>query len=262
MAYNNMQNNAKDRDDSVNTRSINFYNKDGFDPSTLSLGFWNETFLTLRIAPTLDQNKQTQTRIYDYDKQVSTAMSIQTIMILVHSIRKFIIPAIEAGENKSVGVQVGGDSLIVVGTGVKETGAVKPYVAIHAGLNPDTKKSETSIYYEFNKGKSINDYNSETGSYELVSDINHEFMIFVEILEHAIKALSKADVHAMRTVMRAYNNKLMNSVIAIGNAVHADLPASKSYSNRNNVDFSNNSNSEYSSEESYSNLADINEMLG
>lgn len=258
------QNNSKDINENVNTRGINFYNKDGFDPSAMSLGFWNETFLTININPTLEKSKQTQTRIYDYERTVSTALSVNLLQVLSHGIRTHILPAIKSGENKTFGIQVAGDSLVAIGTGVKQTGSVRPFIAIHKGLNPSTKIPEMSIHYEFNRAQIINDYDAQTGDYTLEDNIHHELMIFTAIIEHAISALSKADVHAMRTVMKYYNNKLMNSVTAIGNKVGADMPGNnRSFVGGTRIDFSNHSSSSSNDEPiEYGNLDSINEMLG
>lgn len=241
------QNNSKDNKFDVNTRGITFYNKDGFDPSALSLGFWNDSLISIKINPALPKEKQTSTRVYDYEKSISTAIPSTSAKLLSNAIKTKILPAIEANEDHSVGIQIGGDNLIVVGTGKRITNEIRPYFAIHKALNPASKKPEMSAYYEFNKSQIIENYNEENGDYTLSVNHHSELMTFLSFLDAAVDALSKADVHAMRVVMRAFNEKLMNNITAIGVKVGADIQTSQNNSSRNHVDFSS-SNSDMDSE--------------
>ena len=230
------QNNSKEEKISINTRGLAFYNKDGFDPSTLGLGFWNDNFITIKINPTLPKDKQTPTRIYDYEKTVQTALTVPAARLFSECIKTKIIPAIAKGEEHSVSIQVGGDSLVSVGTGKRITGDVRPYLAIHKGLNPSTRKAEMSIFYEFNTSNMIENYNETNGEYKLSSNYNTELQLFIDFLDAGVKALTKADVHAMRVVMRAFNDKLMNNVVA--SAEKLGVATSKSYGSSNRIDFS------------------------
>lgn len=262
------QNNSKDNNDrNVNTRGITLYNKNGFDPSALSIGFWNESFLSLKINPALEKSQQTQTKVFDYEKTVSTALTVQLMQLMSHAIKTYIYPAIEAGEDKSVGLQVGGDSLVVVSTGKRMTGEIRPCIGIHKGLDPQTKKPEMSIFYEFNKSQIIEDFNEENGAYNIISNINSELELFVNILDASIAALSKGNVHAMRSVMKFYNDKLMNTTLAIANKVGAPVPQTTSRYNAsgNKVDFATGNTSSYNShvdDGEIENIGDLSEMMG
>lgn len=257
------QNNSKDNDrKDINTRGLVFYNKDGFDPSALSIGYWNDTFMTLRINPALEPSKQTQTRVFDYEKTVSTAVGVQGLMMLSYTIKKYIIPAIVADEDKSVGIQIGGDGLVVVGTGKRQTGEIRPFIAIHKELNPSTKKPNMSIYYEFNRGQAIENYNEETGDYKLYETIHSELLLFIDVIDASIKALSKADAHAQRTVMRFFNDKLMA-------AVGADPSYNSSGRSSRSIDWSNGGGSSHSSSDggmdglssTLTTIGDINDIM-
>lgn len=258
------QNNSKDNDkrNDVNTRGLTFYNKDGFDPSSLSLGYWNDSMMTIRINPALEPAKQTQTRIFDYDKTVSTAIGVPGIKMLAHTIKTYILPAIVAGEDKSVGIQIGGDGLVVVGTGKRQTGDIRPFIAIHKELNPSTKRPNMSIYYEFNRAQAIENYNEETGDYALYDTVHSELLLFLDVLDASIKALSKADAHAQRTVMRFFNDKLMA-------AVGGDTSNGYSGGNRSakNIDWSTGASSSQQSSSmdelnaTLSSIGDINDLM-
>lgn len=224
--FNTQQNNYNDAKYSINTRGISFYNKDGFDPSTLTMGYWNDGLITLKMNPALPKDKQTSGKVYDYEKTVSTALTIQAAEALVYTVNDKLIPAMHKGEDHSVAISVGSDGLVVIGTGVKITGEVRPFIAIHKGVNPTTKIPEMSIFYEFNRIAIIENYDNTTGQYDVTTNNHMEFIAFMSILEHSIKELSKAGVHSIRSVMNAYNTKLMNTVVAIAEKTGASVGGS------------------------------------
>lgn len=250
MAFGVQQNNSRDKAN-VNTRGLQFSNKNGFDPSALSLGFWND-FISIKINPALDKSQQTETRVFDYDKAVSTALTPRIATCLLKGIRDHIMPAIETGETRSVSVKVGGDSLVTVGTGTKYTGEPCQFFALHKELDPGTKKPAMSIFYEFAKNNLIMNYDEKTGDYTVVSNVPDEFELFIKFMSGAVVALTKAHTHADRVVNRFNNEKLNSNIVAIGEKVGAKLMQTQSYSSsfssRNNVDFSSNNSDGYEPE--------------
>ena len=234
-------NNSQDKK-STNTRGIQFRNKNGFDPSAISFNFWDE-FLAIRINPALPQAQQTNTKVYDYEKTVSTALSVSKMALLLNRVRTVIVPAITAGEDKTVGVSVGGDSLICVGTGKALTGEIRPYIAIHKSLNQETMKPEMSIYYEFNKDQSIDDYDAKTGKYNCVNGLNSEFLAFELILEASIYALTRAEAHADRLTNQWANDRQSNLLNSIAEKLGLSVQSNNNgYSSRNSISFNSNSN--------------------
>lgn len=262
------QNNDKDTQVSVNTKCYQFMNKDGFDPSTLTISGWNEMF-SIRINPALDKSRQVDGRVFDYDKFVATSLTKDKAMMILYKIEKFIIPAIEKGEDKSIGVQVGGDSLFVVGTGVKMTGSVRPFVAIHKSLNPETKKPEMSMFYEFRKDMTIDDYDHETGSYTIDSDIESEFKLFVYLLKSFILVGSGFGTHMNRYIEKFYKDKLMETVNSIAQKVGASTGStgfrSSGFGTRQNVFGNNNNSSSNKSDDNdpipFGDINDLNSMI-
>lgn len=214
------QNNSGDTKKSVTTKVHQFKNKDGFDPSTLQISGWDEMF-SMRINPTLPPDKQTKDQIFDYDKFVATSLNMEKALLLMFKITKDIIPAIENDEEKNVGIIVGGDSLIVVGTGKAKTNSIRPYLAIHKGLNPDTKIPEQSIYYEFRKAMTIDDYDAETGSYTVSDGYNSEFNLFCELLKSFIQN-SNFNSHNNRYGNRYSADRTNSTLNAIADKVGAD----------------------------------------
>ena len=217
--------------------------------------------LSLRINPALDKSRQTEGRVFDYDKSVSTSLTAEKVTLLLYKIQKEIIPAIESDEDKSIGIPLnGGESLLVVGTGKRLTNTITPFLAIHKSLNPDTKKPEMSMFYEFKKSSSIDDYNEQTGAYSLVSDIHSELKLFIELLKAFIIGTSNFTVHAERLVNKYNNDKLQNNVLAICQKIGATMTGggnNRSYGQRQNIFGNSSSSSNYSNN---SNTADMAEL--
>ena len=156
----------------VNTRGYRFMNKNGFCPSTLVCGYWNE-MISLKIHPALPESKQTQSQIYDYNQMIATSLSLEKAIILIKKTKEIIYPAIENNQKSSIAVLVGGVNLVQIGYNpeVKAT-----YIGIHKGLDPETKKPQDSLYYEFINSSeiTIQDYDAETGKEVLKGIINIE----------------------------------------------------------------------------------------
>jgi hypothetical protein len=215
------QNNSKDKP-SVNTRGYAFMNREGFEPSAMTVGFWDDK-MTITINPALEPSKQTNDRFYDYEKSVKTSLTLEKVMSLMYKISKEIIPAIESDTDKSIGVAVGNDGMIAVGTGKSITGSIRPFLALFKGINPDTKKAELSIYYEFRTIDSIDDYDPATGKYTLGTKVYSELLLFIEILKSTIIGMSNAGTHSDRYVNKFVNDRLYDAVVSIGEKVGANV---------------------------------------
>jgi len=226
------QNNENDNRKSITTKVYQFKNRDGFEPSTLQISGWDEMF-SLRINPALPPDKQSKDQLYDYDKFVATSLNMEKVMLLLYKINKDILPAIENEEEKNIGISVAGDSLVTVGTGKAITQSIRPYIAIHKGLNPDTKKAEQSIYYEFKKSMTVDDYDPNTGDYNVETNISAEFMLFIELLKSFIQN-SNFNSHVNRYNNRYSNDRMVNTVNAIADKVGVDLNP-KGYSGKTSI---------------------------
>ena len=233
MSYNNSKQNKQEVN--VNTRGYRFMNKDGFCPSTLLCGFWND-MISLKIHPALPESKQTASSVYDYNQMVATSLSIEKAVILIDKIETVIEPAIERGEVKSIAVLIGGNNLVHVGSGIH--GEIHPFVGIHKSLDPETKKPQDSLFYEFVDSSqiTIEDYNPETGGYTGSKPVQCELKTFVEILKASVSALCGAPAHSTRYVDKFYRDKVLNSVMGIGEKM--GISDDNGYSgNKSGVDF-------------------------
>lgn len=191
----NNQNNNENADVSVNTRGITFKNSKGFDPSAFELNFWNGN-ISLKMHPALPEAQRTETRVFDYETTVSTALTPEKALLLANKIEKEIFPALEAKTKKTVGITVGGNGLVVVSTGMGDE--AKPYIALFKGLDENTKKPESGIHYEFNNTFTVDDYDETTGSYNINEGNYTELNLFTAILKDSAIALSGITAHCNR----------------------------------------------------------------
>lgn len=188
----NNQNNNENSDVSVNTRGVTFKNSKGFEPSALELNFWNGN-ISLKMHPALPEAQRTETRVFDYETSVSTALTPEKALLLANKIEKEILPALEANTKKAVGITVGGNGLVVV-----STNDGKPYVALFKGLDENTKKPESGIHYEFNNTFTVDEYDETTGSYNINEGNHTELNLFMNILKDSAITLSGITAHCNR----------------------------------------------------------------
>lgn len=207
---NSYSNNNSSERKSVNTKGIDLRNENGFDPCMITFDFW-KSCLSLRMHPVLPPEKQTDYKKFDFETSISTALTPQNAWNLLRNIKAVIIPAIQNNEKKFVGVPVGGDGLVGVGSG--RTDGSEPYIGVFKGLNPDTKKPETGMCYQFKKNISIEDYDYETGSCNVIElPAMDELELFITILEESVKSFTNAKTHSYRTVQDYYNTTLLDLV--------------------------------------------------
>lgn len=263
--------NNQEKQNNVNTRAKQFMNKDGFYPSTLLVGYWNE-MISLKMHPALPREKQTQSSVFDYNQAISTSLTIDKAMILLKKIDEVILPAIYEGRVASTAVLIGLNNLVQIGSGLK--GEVRPFVAIHKGLDADSKIPTESIYYEFVNSNdqslsTIDNFDPETGSYESSATVHAEFFVFRELLLESIRGLMMVSAHADRYVNKYYKDKVSSDLAEIGGKMGLQLRREStgfsSYGNRSNgITFGNSSNNVSNMSaptNSLNNLSDIDSFL-
>lgn len=251
------QNNDGDTQKNITTKVYQFKNKTGFEPSTLQVSGWNEMF-SIRINPALPENKQTKEQIFDYDKFVATSLNMEKATALLYKIEKSIKPAIENDEEKNVGVNIAGTSLVTIGTGKKITGEIRPYIAIHKELDPDTKKAGQSIYYEFKTIISVDDYDSETGEYSIDNSVQGEFELFCDLLKSFI--INNNFIHHVnKNCGKYYNDKIVSTINAIAEKLGIETKPSyySSYKNKQSI-----FNQENSYSDDINNIEEVSDLDG
>lgn len=184
--------NKKDYTPQINTDGVSFYNstESAEMKSVLTVGFWNG-FVNLRLNPALESASEGKT--FDYEKSISTAVSVEKLGSLLDGINTSVIPAVGTDASISVAVQVGADGLLSVGV---KNGV--PFMGIYKGLDANTKIANSYLTYTFKAASTIDNYNPTTGQYALGNGTYSEFKTFCLYLAEALKALSKAYVHAYK----------------------------------------------------------------
>jgi hypothetical protein len=171
--------------------------------------------VSIKIAPALEVSKRTDHSIYDYEHQIGTAISIEKLQALLNGINNYILPAIIANEDKNISVSIKGTSLVSIGTGKKETGEIRPYIAFHKDIDADSFKSATSIYYEFKGTQIILDYDVKSGKYTCAQDNFSEFNLFINFLEASIKGLTNVNGHSVKHSDDWYRSLIRKLVSAL-----------------------------------------------
>lgn len=241
---------------STNTQGPRFLNSEGTYQSTMQLGYWND-MVSIRIHPALDPKDQTESRKFDYDTSISTALPLDKVMYLYESVasmrstledhiyrtnRNAAEPneedrvPVEPLKDTFVGVPVGNNnSLFGVGYAVREGQTPLVFAAIYKDLNENTKRPESYLYYEFKDFTGITDYNPETGEFDLDrEDIYAEFALFETFLITAVRTLMHATSHSTRTVDRAYRERLNERLDEIAGKLGIEK---KSYGGKNSGGF-------------------------
>lgn len=222
----------------INTRFMQFMNAEAETPSTMQLSYWND-MLSIKINPALPPEKRTQNSFYNYEEGITTALTVEKVLTLVNEIKREIIPAIKAGTNRVIGIPIaGGTSLLTVSTGVKRFGEVRPFVTIFKNLNPETKRPEQQLSYEFINGLVVNDYDETTGSFTTDS-VQSDLLLFVTCLENSIIGLTSSVAHSNR-----YHDRFFRNSISGGNGMTS---GNGGYRKNTNV-FGNNNSSELSND--------------
>lgn len=219
----------------VNTRGIQFMNVNGFVPSTLALGFWND-MVSIKIHPALEKSQQTDSKKFNYEEVVSTALTLEKATVLLSKIQEDVLPAFFDNKDIFRGVPVGGDSLIGAGIKATEEKAI-PYLAIFKSLNAETKKPESFIYYEFKTSYTVDDYDPEEGTFNVTQNIPSELKLFASTLTAAIDALTNAFAHSNRHVDKFFRDRLVAQLDEVGTKVGV-TPRKNTFSgnyNRKNI---------------------------
>lgn len=182
----------------VNTRGPQLYNKNQNNGGTLIIGYWKE-FMTLKICPMLPANKRSESKVYDYETFINTALTTEKMILLKSAIDTNILPALYNNEwnFKSVGISVGAN-FVELSNGSKH-GMDREHICLSIYANVDENgKAADKLTYVFNKNNYFYNYDHENGTIDKGDSIEVEFMQFYNCLSESIKALTNAYAHSIR----------------------------------------------------------------
>ena len=199
--------NGRTQNDAVNGRGFQFFNKDGFDPSTLIVSMWNQN-IVLKLHPAKEKSQQTESSVYDYDHAVNLILTPVTATTVFTVCKEKVIPALVEGKEFTICVPCGTTSGLVVSTGVKRFGKLTPYISILKNIQAGTLQPDEAMSYEFNKSAIIDGYDG-TSNQGISQRFEYtELVYFIYALERITMALIGAENHARRYIERNYNTQV------------------------------------------------------
>lgn len=237
MAYNNNFNNnnangnSEQQKRSVTTKAFHGTSGGSATPCALDVSYYDD-MVRLAFSPELPKSAQTESRRYDYDNNIMTALTRAKCNELCNLYQTIIRPAIQNCEDVAVGVSLANVNLLQIGTGVVD-GIPHPYIAFYKGLDPQTliPPKETSLKYEFNTGEYILGYNPETGEFKDRVVTCNEIDLFFNDMMNIRDASSNAYVHTDRVVNKYWRDTLDTKLNRIGEQAGLDLSTKPRFGN-------------------------------
>lgn len=210
MAFGNNSNNENKKWE-VNTKGTQFYSR-GQMGATLILGYWKEC-LTLKISPMLPESKRSESKIYDYETYINTALTEDKLIELKLAMDDIVIPSIVSNNYNFVSVGVSsGNNFIEISNG-SMLGLDEGHIVltIYAGIDENGKCTDRMSYI-FGKTSYFTGYDSEQGAIDKADPKQTEFIKFYNYIKQAIDALTHAHAHSMRVSNQWYNDMVKDSL--------------------------------------------------
>lgn len=182
----------------VNTKGPQFYNRDQNMGGTLIVGYWKE-FMTLKICPMLPANKRSESKVYDYETFINTALTVEKMIILKSAIDGNIMNSLYNNEYdfKPIGVSVGAN-FVEISNGKKHN-IDKENICLTIYANVDEAgKASDKLTYIFNKNNYFTNYDHENGTIDKGDSIEVDFIQFYNCIYQSINAFTNAYAHSIR----------------------------------------------------------------
>lgn len=247
--------NNQQRDTHVNTRGLQMFNLNGFDPSTMIVSMWNQ-LVSIRIHPAKEKSQQTKTSVYDYDKSVNIVLDTKTANILGDIILDEMIPALKENSEFTKGIPVGSNSAIILSTGVRRSGGRPiPYIAIARNIKPGSLLPDDMLSYTFNTTNILNKYDGTPGNNEFdiktcTVQIHSELRLFGDLMKYMAVALIGAEYHAGRNINKRYDDNVFQLYKGIAAKYGLDFYSGSGraeYASRSGSVFNTSSNNDFKS---------------
>ena len=267
MAYNNDSNNSNSNEKTnVNTRGASFKNSTSEKPCALLVTYWND-MVRLEFAPELPENEQTENRKYDYKHTVSTCLTRAKCNELVNGYKNIIVPAIKVCEDKKISVPIAQVNQLQLDINIKD-GEPHPVIKLIQNINADNLHAaqDNIIYYEFNRGEFILNYDPEKGTFSERVVTYNELDLFMSDLENAKNAGSNAYIHTDRCVNKYWKDNIDTKLNRIGEANGLSLSFKPQYGNNgkggNGSIFDNKTGNADASTQSIESMEELDKALG
>lgn len=228
----NGQGNSKDDSNklNVNTRGLQLFNVDGFCPSTVQLGYWNNSMLSIKLHPAKEKSQQTEKEKFDYDQVVNTAITIEKATALLSKI-PVIKQAFAEGKNANASIEVSGNNLVTIGT-QSINGANVYFFGVHKELS-EKRIPKFSMYYQFRTVDVIDNYDPKSGEFDK-SKAESEFDLFVNYIKAVVSTSGLAVAHSMRVIDNYYRTRMEDKLnsLCTANGIDTGYKQGGGYSRR------------------------------
>lgn len=233
--FGNNQNDDSKKAQTTNTKGIQMYNLESFDPSTLLLDFWDR-YHSVKIHPALPEKDRTEKDKYNYDQMLGIVFLPEHAKALYRKALKKVLPALEAEsqDDASVGITVK-NNLIEIGNGIKHTGKITPYVAIYKDIDPSTGIANQAIAFQFPEVDVVSNYNAKKGTFDSSKDSGvGAFEVFLEFLNEGVKGQTRAVAHGNRDNLKFVIKRVIEDTIEIKEKLGIQGKSGNSYKNYDN----------------------------
>ena len=211
MSFGNYQNEKNSNKKKTSTKAIQFYNS--ACGSTLVTSHYNEATIIFKIHPTLPENKQSNTNVYDYDSYVACFLSPLKLIELREAIKNTMmnVSSLDRYSFEPVGVDVA-DGFIEIAP-AKTYGINLDAIAlcIYNGIDENWKASNKLVYV-FNTSHYYKNFATKGGDYEASDKVDSEFILFMTLLDESIKGATKAIAHSLRDADKYQRTNILESI--------------------------------------------------
>lgn len=165
---------------SINTDGLRIYG----DNACIDFMYWNGC-VSVKMAPIKPEDERTPNSVFDYKNRLQLAIPFDSAIILGNRIIEEIIPALEAGEEKSVGVISSKVNLLMVKNTKTKDGKIVPVIWMYLNID-ETHHPEKMLGFVFRPKRIFTKFEPETGDFDLVETTIDELKVVANFLKSIV----------------------------------------------------------------------------
>lgn len=216
--------------------------------STNVATFWDENGTQMRVsylengvslAFWLPQITETGSRKYPPEMRYSTIISLRILTGLMAFVMDDLMPAYESAKPHATCAVFTNKARTSIIQLEMENGQF--FIKFHQNVDPNTNMPQRTISFKFDTYPIMSNYSSASGEINAEA-VQVDFYLFIKMLKTYVdNAGGLCAGHGSNTAMNYHFRKMMDYMIGIANAVHAQLPAPSynSYNRQNNQGMTN-----------------------
>ena len=227
--------------ENVKQNENKFYSNNQVNVTTSMITFWDSISGAqlkvsilgngLGIAIWLPFINADGSRKYPTENRYSTVLTQKNAMSLEKIISDIILPAYDRTDNVKCGIFTNSANSNMIEIEVKDGSF---FLLMYRQCDPISKIPKDIIRFKFDATNLVGDYDSTTGDMEVIT-IQSDFFLFTKTI-WAYNSLAGGTVaaHGSMIAEAQTNQRIMDYIRAIADAVHAHLPVQSSTPYRNN----------------------------